>query len=138
MKDIIKQAFKFFGVSGIGWIIDMCIFIILTSFSISEIIANILSAFVAITFVYCVSTRKLFINKNENFNLKKKYIMYIVYQIIIVSVASFAIGLLNKGILSLLTIKIITNYSKIIAKILVTPFTMILNFLFMKFLIERV
>lgn len=139
MKKVIIQALKFFGVSGIGWLIDMSIFTILTSFfSVSEVIANIISSFAAITFVYSVSTKKLFQNRDKSLNLKKKYILYILYQIIVVSVASLAIGGISCLIEKNLQIEIILKFSKIVAKIIVTPFTMILNFLFMKFLIERV
>lgn len=138
MKKLIIQALKFFGVSGIGWLMDMSIFSILTFFSLSEVIANIISSFVAITFVYSVSTKKLFQNKDKNLDLKKKYILYILYQIVIVSISSLTIGGIASLIEKNVSWDLLLKFSKIAAKILVTPFTMILNFLFMKFLIERV
>lgn len=138
MKKLLLQAFKFFCVSGIGWIIDFCIFLTLTKLGVSEVIANIYSSFAGICFVYAVSTKKLFKNMNENFNLKKKFIVYILYQVVVVSISSFVIGGLNGLIIKNIDIKLIHDFSQLVAKIIVTPFTMVLNFIFMKFLIERV
>ena len=63
MKEIIKQAFKFFVVSGIGWIVDMIIYIVLTSIGLPIVISNIISASLAATYVYLVSTNKIFENR---------------------------------------------------------------------------
>lgn len=137
MKKILVQAISFFGLSGIGWIIDICIYSIMCNFNIQTIIANIISSFVAVTFVYITSTKKIFKNINEDFNVKKKYIVYIVYQILIVLISSIVINFLSNEIINC-EVNIISNYHKIFAKIFVTPFTMITNFVFMKFLIEKV
>ena len=138
MKKILIQAFKFFGFSGIGWLIDMTIFIILTSLSVSEVIANLFSSFVAVTFVYFASTKKLFTNSNKKFNLKQKYIVYFVYQFFMISISSIVIGALSNLITNITTIAFLLSYKKIISKIIVTPFTMVINFIFMRFLIEKV
>ena len=65
MKKIFFQAIKFFGISGIGWLIDMVIFTALTNLEVNTILSNIISSLVAVTFVYFTSTKKIFINKNE-------------------------------------------------------------------------
>ncbi len=135
-KYLIMQAIGFFGLSGIGWIIDMSIFTFLTFLNTNVIIANIISATTAVTFVYIFSTRKIFENKNENLNLKKKYLFYLVYQIVMILFSSFIIQIIAKQ-LELVTIVYIKKYAKLIGKILFTPFTMIINFIFMKLLIEK-
>lgn len=137
MKKIIIQAFSFFGLSGIGWLIDMSIYSILTYFNVYTILANIISSFVAVTFVYLTSTKKIFVNINDSFNVKKKYIVYILYQVIIVLISSTIINFIAENLVNF-DIKLIANYAKISAKIIVTPFTMITNFIFMKFLIEKI
>ena len=137
MKKIIIQAFSFFGISGIGWLIDMVIYSILTHFNVYTILANIISSFVAVTFVYLTSTKKIFVNINDSFNVKKKYIVYILYQVIIVLISSTIINFIAKNLVHI-DIKLIADYAKISAKIIVTPFTMITNFIFMKFLIEKI
>ena len=72
MKELIKQAFKFFGISGIGWIIDFTIYTILTSiFKLNVDISNIISSLSGCSFVFMISTRKLFEN-NSKINIKIK------------------------------------------------------------------
>ncbi len=138
MKKIFFQAIKFFGISGIGWLIDMVIFTTLTNLEVNTILSNIISSLVAVTFVYFTSTKKIFINKNEKININKKYVVYIIYQVLMILASSTLIGLINKGIILYINYEIFLKYSKIIAKILVTPLTMICNFIFMKLLIEKI
>lgn len=138
MKKIFFQAIKFFGISGIGWLIDMVIFTALTNLEVNTILSNIISSLVAVTFVYFTSTKKIFINKNEKINLNKKYVVYIIYQVLMILASSTLIGLINNGIILYINYEIFLKYSKIIAKILVTPLTMICNFIFMKLLIEKI
>ena len=103
---------------------------------IDIMIANIISSFLGITFVYLVSTRKLFQN-NSKYNLKVKYIAYILYQVIFVLIVSYLMTFLKKYLLEF-DIKLISDYVNIINKIVVTPFTMVINFIVMKNLIERI
>lgn len=137
LEKIIKQAFKFFLISGIGWLIDMCIYTILTNaINIKAMYANIFSSIIAVTYVYITSTRKTFINNSSKRNLKNKYMYYIFYQICIILISSTIIGMLA-NYLSKVTILIVSKYHKILAKIIFTPVTMICNFIFMKWLIEK-
>lgn len=134
MKKLLKQALNFFGISGIGWILDLIVYTILTSIlKINVDISNMISSLVGVTFVFFISTRKLFIN-NSKINIKIKYIIYVVYQIILIFTAS-KIMLLLKDYLS--NIELIVKYINIIVKIIITPFTMIINFIVMKNLIEK-
>ncbi len=136
MKKLLLQALSFFGISGIGWIIDFTIYTTLTSFfNVHITIANIISSFFAVTFVFLVSTRKLFIN-NSKINLKIKYLIYILYQVVFVITTSYLMSLLKNYLLGF-DIKLIQDYVNIITKIIVTPFTMLINFIVMKNLIEK-
>ena len=98
------------------------------------IFSNILSSIPAITFVFFVSTRKIFLTHIGKFSLKQKYLIYILYQIILIVTVSIIGQMLynisepllnNKGLL------------KIIIKLTITPITMITNFFVMKFLAEK-
>lgn len=136
MKKIIKEALKFFGVSGIGWLIDLTIYLLLTNIiKIDVNISNIISSLVGVTFVFLVSTRKIFQN-NTKINLKIKYIIYIIYQIILILIVSELLLILKKYLLTL-DIDLITKYINIIVKIIITPFTMLINYIVMKLLIEK-
>ena len=105
MKKIIKQAIGFIGISGLGWIIDIIIYTLLTSIlKINVNIANAFSSFIGVSFVFIISTRKLFIN-NSRINIKIKYIIYIVYQIILISSASYIMLVLKNYFLEVIDIK---------------------------------
>ena len=97
MKKILKQAIHFFIYSGIGWLIDMVIFTILSRFFLPTFAANIISATCAATYVYFTSAKRLFVNKGK-IDTKYKYFIYVIYQIVVILIASYAIA----GIASLL------------------------------------
>lgn len=93
-----------------------------------------MSAAIAVTFVYFVATKKTFINNKGS--LQKKYILYLLYQVISILLSSLLIGYLST-VISMLTPKVIAIQNEILAKIIVTPITFLSNFIFMKFLIEK-
>lgn len=137
MIKILKQAFSFFGISGAGWILDFIIYNILSGiFKINVDTSNFISSLIGVTFVFFISTRKLFINKSK-INTKVKYIIYIVYQLILIFIAS-RIMVILKAYLSEVNLKLIVNNISIVVKIIITPFTMIINYIFMKKLIEKI
>lgn len=127
----------FFGISGIGWILDFSVYIFLNSQFKMPMVANIISATVGVSFVFWVSVRKTFAINNSGYKLSKKYAFYLVYQVMAISVASFLIGKIE-GVLITINLEILFKYSYILAKILITPLTMIINFSVMKYLIEKI
>lgn len=140
MHDKLFHQFKIFLLtSGMGWIIDFSIYSIITTFLGTNVLyANIISSIPAVTFVFFVSTKKTFSNNSTNVSLKLKYIIYIVYQLILL----FIISSLGQWLFDILiTIPWITNilgrYIKIFIKVIITPITMTINFLVMKGLIEK-
>ena len=52
MKKLLIQAIKFVGLSGIGWILDFCIVILLGFVSANHSINNFISSWVGVTFVF--------------------------------------------------------------------------------------
>ena len=137
MKKILVEAIKFVGISGVGWIIDICIYLTLTYIiKCNVFLANVTSSLVGVTFVFIVSTRKLFKN-NSKINLKIKYIIYVIYQILLIITAS-KIMLIISDTLKETNINIILNYINIIVKIIITPFTLLINYIVMKYLIEKI
>lgn len=137
MKDKLIKAFKFFGISGIGWIIDVIIYSVFSNvFRINVGISNVVSSFVAITFVFIVSTSKIF-KDTKKISLKTKYIIYVIYQILLVSLSSFVISLLKSLVIDI-DVNFFVQNVNIICKIIVTPFTMVLNYFVMKYIIEKV
>ena len=137
MKEILIKGLKFIGFSGIGWLIDTTIYMILTSiFKLNIDISNIFSSLVGVTFVFIMSTRKIFVS-NSKINIKIKYLIYVIYQVILILTAS-KVMLLLKDIITPLNIDLINKYINITVKIIITPFTMVINFIVMKLLIEKI
>ena len=121
--------------SGTGWVIDFGLYSILTGiFELQILYSNILSSIPAITFVFIVSTKRIFKENKDGFSIKQKYLIYFVYQMVLILLVSL-LGqflytiIINNGI----------NFSflKIIIKIIITPVTMILNFFVIKYLAEK-
>ena len=137
MKEILIKVFKFIGFSGIGWLIDTTIYMILTSiFKLNIDISNIFSSLVGVTFVFIMSTRKIFVS-NSKINIKIKYLIYVIYQVILILTIS-KVMLLLKDIITPLNIDLINKYINITVKIIITPFTMVINFIVMKLLLEKI
>ncbi|RHV63238.1 hypothetical protein DXB18_14255 [Clostridium sp. OM02-18AC] len=137
MKRLLLQAIKFVGLSGIGWILDFCIYMGLGFVSSKLFINNIISSWAGVTFVFVFSTRKIFQNNSE-VPLKCKYMIYILYQCVLILLISKLLNVINIMILNYITIDIVVRFSFAIAKIFVTPITMVLNFLVMKSIMERI
>lgn len=136
MKNILKQALHFFIYSGIGWLMDMILFAILNHIGLSTFISNIISSSCAATYVFFISGKNLF-KKHGKVDMRIKYIVYIIYQLILILIASWAISGISVLLLNYASIIFIKKYYKLIAKILFTPVTMILNFIVAKNLIEK-
>ena len=136
MKKLLVQAIRFVGLSGIGWLLDFCVFAILGNVSSNVIANNFLSSWMGVTFVFLFATRKVFRN-NSRISLKWKYAIYLLYQLILIALVSQLLGFVNGRLLDYVHISLIEQFSGIAAKILVTPITMLLNFIVMKNLIEK-
>ncbi len=137
MKMLLRQIAKFVGISGIGWILDFCTYISLSFCSNNIVINNIISSWLGVTFVFIFATRKVFKN-NSRISLKKKYAIYLAYQLILIYLISKLLGYINSYIISNVMIEEILRLSTVISKVIITPITMIMNFIVMKSIIERI
>ena len=138
LKKILRQFIKFLFLSGIGWLIDFTLYLIFSNiFDFKIIYSNILSSIPAVTFVFFVSTRRVFVKNKKGFTLKEKYFIYFLYQVILIITISLLGQYLYLLILKNIKVKIELKILKLIIKILITPITMLINFIVMKFLIEK-
>lgn len=136
MKKLISQAFRFVGLSGVGWILDFCTYTLLGFVSVNLFLNNMVSSWVGVTFVFFFATRKVFQN-NSKIPLKWKYFIYLLYQCILIFFSSKVLSGLDACIVNNIDVDFILEFSAIISKILVTPITMVLNFFVMKGVIEK-
>lgn len=137
MKKLFRQGMKFIGLSGIGWLLDFSAYMVLGILSKNLFINNMISSWVGVTFVFIFSTRIVFQNKSK-ISLRWKYVIYLLYQCILIFFISKLLAAVNEWVISNITVMIIRNFSTILSKILVTPVTMVLNFFVMKGVIEKI
>lgn len=136
MGNLITKFIRFIGVSGIGWIIDFIIYTLLTEVAhLPVALSNYLSTVPAITFVFFVSSRKLFVCRPDGLSKGAKYALYVVYQLLLVTCVSFLAQWLAGGLPLLLPG--LRPIAKLMAKILITPITMVCNFFALKYLAEK-
>jgi len=114
---------KFGLISGLGWLLDFSIFVALGAAGFLPGVANGIAATVAVTFVYFSSLRPIF--KYEGHYMMRKLMAYWLYQLVAVTLASLTVNFLATA-----------GMHSIVAKIVVTPFTFLANYLFMKWLAE--
>ena len=119
--ELIKKLAKFALVSGAGLALDVSLFLILVNGGLHPAFVIFLSAATAVTFVYFVSTKRVF-NYEGRF-LLQRFFLYATYQFLAVISASWAVGkLVGIGIAPLL------------AKGLILPVTFSANYVFLDFL----
>ena len=135
-EKLFSQFIKFLFVSGIGWLIDFSLYVILTTkFNLKIFYANIFSSIPAISYVFLISTKKIFVkSQRNNLTIIQKYIIYFIYQLLLI----FLISIFAQN-LYILVGKYNLNFKimKIIIKILITPVTMTINFFVIKYLTEK-
>ncbi len=133
IKNHIKPFLSFSFIAGIGWLVDISIFTVLTAiFQYSVLYSNCLSSFVAITLVFTVSTKRIFIHNNEFMLLK--FIMFGVFQLFSIWFFSHVIYLVSKYLYTHFLLTFV--FIPVIVKISVTPFTLLLNYLLMKVILR--
>lgn len=111
-------------VSGIGWGLDFLVFTVLTELGSPVAAANLVSAGIAVSFVYLRSVRHVFRCAGYRWG---EFVIYAAYQVAAVAIASLAIAALAQAL----------AIAPLLAKVLVTPMTFAANYLFMAALLAR-
>jgi len=136
--NLLKQGAFFTIISGIGWCMDFGLFSLLSIYAgVPVSYANILSSIPAVTFVFCFATRHIFKTRAGGMSLKQKYVVYLVYQLILVTSVSYLALWLYDYLAVTEFFAGLDSLLKILVKFLITPITMICNFCVMKILAER-
>ncbi len=126
------RVIKFVFVSGLGFFIDFVLYsILIRLINLDIFVISLFTSLVGVTFVFFTSTKKVFENNTANIPLKYKYLIYVVYQIILILVCSKIIVYLN-GIFETSSVTLISKYSKELAKLCIPPVTLTINYFVMK------
>ncbi len=119
MKGLVRQAVRFIGLSGIGWLMDLCVYTVLGIWSEDLFLSNIVSSWVGVTFVFLLSTRYVFKDRGR-IPLKWKYVIYLSYQCVLILLMSELLAAVDAVITRAISIAIILDLSAIISKIVIT------------------
>lgn len=98
---------------------------------------NTISSWAGVTFVFLFSTKQVFENHSK-IPLKIKYVVYLLYQCVLIFFISKLLDKINIYLLTYAMIRVVKDFSTIVSKIVVTPITMGLNFIIMKTIIEKI
>ena len=137
LKELFHQALRFIGLSGIGWLLDFSVYTVLSFLSEDLALNNMLSSLVGASFVFIFSTRFVF-RDSHRIPLFFKYLIYVVYQLVLIWLISHLLAWVNSVILMLFSAKLIVSLSALLSKMIVTPITMAINFFAMKLVIEKI
>ena len=136
LRRLLQQALRFLGLSGIGWLLDFTVYTLLSMRMENLALVNVLSSLVGASFVFIFSTRFVF-RDSHRIPLAFKYAIYIVYQLLLIWLISRLLAWVAAGIALHAPWELLRRLSAILAKILVTPVTMTINFFAMKTVIEK-
>ena len=130
---------RFGGLSGLGWLFDFFIYLSIISFnSITPFVANLISSTIAAILVFILSRMFIFDKAEGAFLLRLT--MFYSYSVMAIIASSFMIKFTIEMLDSISTqheFYEILSYKPAIAKILVTPPLLMVNFVISKILIER-
>jgi len=118
----IMRLVRFGAVSGVGWVLDFVVFGLLVHFGTAPWLANALGATLAVTWVYAASVRRIF--RYGGASLRGTFTAYAAFQVVGIAAASWAVGALVAYV----------GVPPLLAKVLVTPGTFLVNYLFMAWL----
>jgi len=117
----IPKLLRFSLISATGLALDVGLFVLLVHLGLRAGYANFISASVAVTFVYFVSTKSVF--EYAGRFLIPLFLLYVAYQALAVTVASWAVDAI-----------VALDVLPILAKGLILPVTFSANYLFLDFL----
>lgn len=117
-----SQFLRFISISGLVWLMDFLLLFILSKY-LTPFISNTISSTIAAAATFLISYRYVFKSKRSTVLLR--LILYLVYSGLIV----FVISIFFEGLYIAMTEFLVPiAWSVLLAKIFVTPFTMVLNY----------
>lgn len=139
----VVRVHRFAMVSGLGWCMDLLIMSTLVWGGVQTFGANIVSAGLAITFVFLVSQKRIFLH--DGHLIGRRFFYYCLWQLVAVPLASLLIAelvpLIGRSPILPLTHMLLPGKEKVLLSVLskgmVTPVTLYANYLFMTWLLER-
>jgi len=132
-----KRAFAnflaFVFLSGLGWICDFLTFLLLVKVvGVSSFVGNFISSYVGVTFVWFVSLKMVFNRRTDGQAIF--LFAYWCFQFFSILGYSQSLRVVDLALLNTYSSSLVGQNPEIAAKIIITPFNLLTNFIFMKFL----
>ncbi len=133
-----SAVLRFGAISGLTWLLDFATLYLLVRFAhLSVFVANLLSASLAATVAFLLSHKLAFRGQNDRLLLRTLF--YCAYTLGVILVASVAISYVSAAaqrISQARDLQLTPGICALLAKVVVTPFNFLLNFLVARFTSE--
>ena len=131
----IGQALLFVAISGAGWLLDVTVLMTLSGPAGWGLVpANVVSGSCGVLLVFAVSAKTIF-QRNAG-SVTQKVAVLLAFNLLVILASSFALAAIAQG-LSRMGSDIPPAGLRFAAKVLVTPLTLLLNYVVVRFLVER-
>lgn len=126
-----KLFLKFVALSGAGWVCDFLSFTILVKFcGVPDFAANFISSYIGVTFVWFTSLHRVFCHTGQ---VQSRFLfIYWSFQFASILVYSQFLHMVVAALHNFSLLHALDGQFEISAKIIVTPFNLVTNFMFMK------
>lgn len=139
VRPLLASFLKFGGLSGLGWLADACILLALVGLlGVAPFVANFISSSIAALSVFLLSRELVFDKASGRTVLRVA--AYLAYVVLVIAVASLGVQLLTTWLRDLAEAQRLSVSDPAVAglaKVLVTPPQLVLNFLVSRALSER-
>ncbi|HEY8024171.1 MAG TPA: hypothetical protein VIF60_06375 [Burkholderiaceae bacterium] len=130
-----KNALHFIGIAGIGWLADTAVFLVVVwLLHGTPFFANLAGGLLGASITFLAARERIFIERTGRTSVRLG--VYLAYTLLLLFVASAAV----QGVAMVLgqaVHAIPAQWAALLAKFIVTPFTLALNFVTAKFLNTR-
>jgi putative flippase GtrA len=131
----VKSLIIFILLSGTGWVCDFGTFTLLTRLTdASGFTANFISSYVGVTFVWFASLGVIFKHGGEGRSIF--LLVYWCFQLVSILAYSQLLHMVSSTISGMAQLAQVAGNPAMAAKIIITPFNLVTNFMFMKLLIR--
>ncbi len=126
-----KLFVGFVVISGLGWLLDFLVYSVLTQVLQSgPATANVVSSFVGVTYVWIEALNRLF--ERGHYSRSVYLPVYWGYQSVSILAYSMLISIMSTTSLNDWLAHVLRVPSELTVKVLITPFNLLTNFIFMK------
>lgn len=131
----VRSGLLFVAISGAGWLLDVSVLMTLSGPAGWGLVpANVVSGSCGVLFVFAVSSKTIF--QRNSGSVMQKVAVLLAFNLLVILASSFALAAIARA-MAHLGMDIPQAALRLAAKVLVTPLTLLLNYVVVRFLVER-